>query len=296
VATGKLRDFLDDQGQLKAAAFILVDWEAIEDAFKDFAPMFQLWATKHISGHCGVGRHMKLRGEWETDQCPCCEEVERTNHIVICPDPIQEKVWDEAVDGLAEWFVSTKIDPDIVSCICDTLRVQEVKVKFATFAPNTIAELAGEQDEIGWLSFTEGRILARWKEAQEVYYTSIGSNRSPRRWAHGLVQQLLSMVHKMWIARNAVVHERDDNGRLIKEKKETEKAIETQFDLEYEDLRAQDWHLIEMGQEAVLCKTANEQRAWLHNIWIAREIGANESDSTLTQLRNTMARWLRRGY
>jgi len=104
------------------------------------------------------------------------------------------------------------------------------------------------------------------------------------------------MVHKMWIARNAVVHERDENGRLIKEKKETEEAIETEFELEYENLRQQDWHLMEMGQDAVLCKTANEQRAWLHNIRIAREIGANELDSTLTQLRNTMARWLGRGH
>jgi len=60
------------------------------------------------------------------------------------------------------------------------------------------------------------------------------------------------MVHKMWIARNAVVHERDENGRLIKEKKETEEAIETEFKLEYENLWQQDWHLMEMGQDAVL--------------------------------------------
>jgi len=47
------------------------------------------------------------------------------------------------------------------------------------------------------------------KEAQEVYYLLIGSNGSSRRWAHqGLIQQLLSKVHhKMWIARNVMVHE-----------------------------------------------------------------------------------------
>jgi len=71
------------------------------------------------------------------------------------------------------------------------------------------------------------------------------------------------MVHKMWITWNAVVNERDDNGRLTKEKKETEEAIQDQFELEYEDLRPQDWHLMEMGQETVLYKMANEQRAWL---------------------------------
>jgi len=202
---------------------------------------------------------MKRWGEWETDQCPCCKEVERTNHIVICLDPNKHEVWDEAMDGLAEWFVSTKMDLDIMSCICDTLRVRDVEMKFATFAPHTIAEVVVEQDEISWISFTEGRILAQWKNAQEVYYISIGSKQSPRWWAQGLIQQLLSMVNKMWIAQNTVVHDCDKNGRLMKEKKETEVAKEMQFDLEYEDLRPQDWYLMEMGQDAVLHKTANEQ-------------------------------------
>jgi len=93
-----------------------------------------------------------------------------------------------------------------------------------------------------------------------------------------------------------VVHERDDNSRLTREKKETEEAIQDQFELEYEDLRPQDWHLMEMGQETVLHKTANEQRAWLHDIRIARKIGVYELDTTMTQLRDAMVRWLSRGH
>jgi len=54
--------------------------------------------------------------------------------------------------------------------------------------------------------------------------------------------------------------------------------------LEFEDLCPQDWHLVEMGQDAVLNKSATEQRAWLHNIRITREIGANELDTMTTQL------------
>jgi len=45
-----------------------------------------------------------------------------------------------------------------------------------------------------------------------------------------------------------------------------------------------------------LDKSANEQRAWLHNIRIAREIGANELVTMTTQLRDDMARWLSRGH
>jgi len=81
------------------------------------------------------------------------------------------------------------------------------------------------------------------------------------------------------------VHERDENGRLIKEKEATEEAICAQFEMQYEDLRPQDWHFMERGQETVLKKImANEQCTWLHNIRIAQEIGANELDTTTTQL------------
>ena len=78
-------------------------------------------------------------------------------------------------------------------------------------------------------------------------------------WAQGVVQQLLSMVHKMWIARNKVVHTWDEDGHLVKERLEMEMAIVAQFELEYEDLRPQDRHLIELSQQVVLQKMVTEQ-------------------------------------
>jgi len=183
---------------------------------------------------------------------------------MIFPDPNRQEVWMEAVNGLADWFVLTKTDTDIARCI----RWREVESKFSDHADFPSGAVTAEQDSIGWLSFTEGKLSAQWKEVQEVYYISICSNGSSRQWAQGLIQQLLSMVHKMWIAWNAVVHEQDDNSCLTREKKETEEAIQDQFELEYEDLWPQDWHLMEMGQEMVLNKTVSKQQAWLHDIRI----------------------------
>jgi len=107
--------------------------------------------------------------------------------------------WTASQIGLSH---RSKTDPAIAKCICDTLRVCAMETKFRDFAACSIATAALEQDEIGWLDFTEGRISAQWKEAQGVYYASIGSSRLPWRWAQGLIQNLLSMVHKMWIAKN----------------------------------------------------------------------------------------------
>jgi len=112
---------------------------------------------------------------------------------------------------LAEWFISTKMDPDIAQCICDMLRVRERETKFANFLAHLIATVVVKQDNIGWLDLLR-EISAQWKEAQEVYYMFIGSNRSLWRWAQGLIQQLLSMVRKMWITWNAVVHKQMRTG------------------------------------------------------------------------------------
>ena len=154
---------------------------------------------------------------------------------------------------------------------------------------------AREQDSMGWMNLVEGRLSREWSIAQYRHYLEVGSSRSVENWASGLGVQLLALVHKMWIARNLVVHARDENGRLLREKESTEEAIEEQFELEFEDLRPQDWHLIEVGRAAVLGKNANEQRAWLHYVRVAREIGENETDLSTVQMRNSLANWLHRG-
>jgi len=47
MAADRLRNFLGGkEGRISAEAFDLVDWDANEDALKDFAPMFRLWVMK----------------------------------------------------------------------------------------------------------------------------------------------------------------------------------------------------------------------------------------------------------
>lgn len=298
IAAKILQTHLHDRDVLPASLFFAVDWTANGGAFRDFPQLFRLWATKHVSGICGVGRQMKLRGEWEDDKCPCCDEVERTKHVVVCPDPRRHDVWMDALESLEAWFGETKTDPAISRCILETL-IPRTPTHFnnSHVDPSDLflRAAAEDQDEIGWMNFVEGRISCKWREAQADYYLSISCNRSARRWAEGLVQQLLSCVHKLWIARNAVVHERDADGRYIKEKIETENAIDAEFDKEYENLRPQDFHLIDCGREKVLQQSSIEQHEWLHYITVARDIGSQEEDTTITQLRNDMSSWLRQG-
>jgi len=63
-------------------------------------------------------------------------------------------------------------------------------------------------------------------------------------WAKGLVSNLLTLVHKLWKARNDVVHEGDDLGLKVKDGRELEEAITEQFELGLEGLLPRDSHYI----------------------------------------------------
>ena len=110
-----------------------------------------------------------------------------------------------------------------------------------------IFDAAQEQDHIGWKHFIKGRVTRWWREIQEYHYKVKGSMRTVRSWAEGLVSNILTLVHKQWIARNAVVHARDDLGLKVREGEELRIAIDTQFHLSTDGLSVLNHHLITWG-------------------------------------------------
>ena len=85
-------------------------------------------------------------------------------------------------------------------------------------------------------------------------------------WAEELVQNLLAMVHKMWIAHNDVAHAIDEKGCNIKDVLAMDTDIEEQFMLGYEDLMRRNFHLINIGRSAIDRRSAGKQWVWLHSI------------------------------
>ena len=199
-------------------------------------------------------------------------------------------VWQEAIDGLAAWFDLSHTNPEIRDCICSTLCLRSIEACFAPFASPTITAAALDQDANRWMNFIEGRISLEWRMAQSHFYASIGSSRTSRQWAAELVQNLLTMVHKMWIARNDVAHTIDEKGHKIKDGLAMDADIDEQFVLGFEDLMCRD--LINIGRPAIDRRSAGEQWAWLHSIQQAHKIGLKEFALETMQMRNSLMDWL----
>jgi hypothetical protein len=78
-----LRKHLHEKKKLDKEFFDCVDWDANSDAFAAFPQLFKLWATKHVSGWCGVNSMMFHWGRVESPLCPCCGMVDETTEHVM---------------------------------------------------------------------------------------------------------------------------------------------------------------------------------------------------------------------
>ena len=104
-----LKAKLDKNKILGATFFESVDCNAVEDAFATFPTLYQLWASKHVSGFCGVGKMMNHWRFWDHNKCPCCEMevvVETKEYLIKCPDPWCADTWENFMEGLELWMDS----------------------------------------------------------------------------------------------------------------------------------------------------------------------------------------------
>jgi hypothetical protein len=229
---------------------------------------------------------MKRWKFWEESGCHSCnEQVEDANHILYCPHKDHYNAWQEAVAGFEAWMMEADTDPSIQSCIVSALQAHDPHTTFSTYVDSThIQAAAEEQDQIGWSHFIKGRVSKQWRAIQEEHYHSTGLKRMAHSWTEGLISNILTLVHKQWIAQNAVVHALDEKGLKVQEGKELALAIDAQFSLDVNSLLPQDCHLITRDWQSVNEMMATGQKTRVQSIQIAREVYESEIESKTTQL------------
>jgi hypothetical protein len=213
---------------------------------------------------------------------------------MTCPDATCTDIWQASLSGLEVWFDDMDTAPEIRDCFLLTLATRNPTQSFAALCTAPVLSAAQAQDSIGWLHTTEGKISRQWEVFQQQHYQLIGSSRSSRKWAAGLITNLLSITHSQWTHRNAVEHERDAQGLKLQAGRELQAAIEAQFALGVEGLHARDRHYLARGQHQVMALPAANKKAWLSGIRIARDTYSTSEAREVDQMRAVMLKWLAR--
>ena len=163
-----------------------IDWPAIGTAMKESSLYKRHFVSKHSTGHCGVGKMMKLWGFRTDDSCPRCKAVEESApHVILCPHPAASKLWLEQVDSLKNWLKAQKTKGDIITAITRNLKkLRKIGGLYGHHYKDKKLRIAiTAQNQIGWDQFMLGRISKHWSILQAQHYRDIKSRRTGERWA-----------------------------------------------------------------------------------------------------------------
>ena len=96
----------------------------------------------------------------------------------------------------------------------------------------------------------------------------------------------------MWITRNGVLHEKDQDGLTTESAVQLREDIVEQFLIGGDTMKADDKYLLEDGMEAILNTSAAARQTWLRTIRLARKIAEEDCQTDVVQMQLMLKNWL----
>lgn len=237
--------------------------------------MFQLWACKQVMG---IAATNGLRARWTEGldpKCPSCQRHKETcSHVLYCEEAGRVDVLLQTIRLLEHWLEEMDTDPALTHCLVKYARsrgdrsLQDICIGF----PN-LRQMAETQDKIGWRRFMEGMICTKLVEQQYLHLKLIGSNKTIKAWATGVVIKLLEITHGQWLYRNVVVHDATSGSMANKKKEDIQREIERQQALGMQDLHEDDQYLAEVNLGDLEDVSSERHEYWLVSTVAARKAG-----------------------
>ncbi len=204
--------FFHETSRMFTDAFDKVDWPQVHRRLNEEVPrIFQVWASKQVMNLAATNKNLlrRHRDGW-SNKCPCCTiHVETAEHVILCPEEGQVKVFMQSLLFLERWLHEVDTDPELADCIMEYVQgwgqvLMEEIVWGALERFNAMGQL---QDKIGWRRYLEGMISKKIMRVQQPHFALSGSRMSLERWSSGLATRLLEITHGQWVYRNFIVHD-----------------------------------------------------------------------------------------
>jgi len=266
------RDHWIDKNQIGVDQIHSIDWDNCELAIRRLPFSRQLWLTKHVSGHCAVGRMMKFRKKWPHSMCPrCLQDNETTEHVLLCEDPRATEHFERLSKKLDLELVTMETAPEIRRTIIRKINNWRRRRRATAQITNKYGEreAAEHQDDIGWTNFMLGRMAPEWASAQQLYFDWLGRRRTGKRWLVALTVKLLNLVWDMWDHRNNVLHASLHPWNLI-EVRQADIQIEEEYARGYENLLRKDYKWLRQSLQTVKKLPIENKLQWIESVRLAR--------------------------
>jgi len=223
-------------------------------------------------------------GSWDNDKCPCCQSATKDKMHLMTNVTIVE-----------EWMEQEDTMPEIQECLIRVLRKRLAMWDFHTDCDAQVIGVAEIQTKISWMNFTEGKFASQWQDLQWTHYKSTHSDKSIKKWAHGLAMELLQLTHSQWVYRNSVKHKKDSRSLNLEDARTLDRVIDSKFHQGMDGLHDWDHHFIRRGCKKVSNMLATNQRNWLEGIKVAQVAYEESAAREIQGMHLFMENYLRSG-
>lgn len=148
---------------------------------------------------------------------------------------------------LVGWLEEVHTDPILLVIIQTFLlgRGELSAISLPSDAPRAYELVSRQLCLLGFDNLVEGRIPSVLVDFQREYSLSADTQWTAERWASGLVQRLLSLTHRQWLYRNAMVHYKGSDGYTRAEHERIIMKLQDFIWVDPEDLLPQDRGLLD---------------------------------------------------
>jgi hypothetical protein len=162
---------------------------------------------------------MKEWGYWDTVNCPFCKQPDETStYFPFCENLEMMEAYNKMVHDFCSWMEEADTDPCITAFLTTTLRQRQFPMDYL---PSEMVPAEQDQHHIRWNNILFGRLATKWRILQKQHLALKCSRKSPERWAADMTYRLLQISHGLWMKRNGILHERDQQGAAIGRRKDT---------------------------------------------------------------------------
>ena len=189
-----------------------ISWETFLKTNKMNDEWIQIWMAKYNSRIGGVRKNMLRRNHAKDDQCPCCEEIEDTDHLLKCNNDEIRDIYENKMTELQRWLGET-------TTIEIARGIQAVSKAFRTETPldlsnctdNMVKAAAKQQFELGQRAFVGGWWSKRWMTLQKLHYQESGKRNKPAIWMARVITRIQGIIRDMWFERNNQLHNKENS-------------------------------------------------------------------------------------
>ena len=189
-----------------------ISWEAFLKTNQLNDEWIQIWMAKYNSRIGSVRKNLLRRNHATDETCPCCGDIEDTDHILKCPNTEINEVYNEKMNEIKQWLEDTSTIEMAkgLKAVSDAFR-NNTTLDLTTCTDRMVRAAAEQQFQLGQRAFIGGWWSGRWINLQAIHYRETGKRNKPMLWMARTIKKFQEMVRDIWFERNDQLHHKENS-------------------------------------------------------------------------------------